>query len=113
VAARPERSGARTLHAPCDTPGRDPGPARHDQAVAPLPDPLPDPPPASRAAAVANAHAWFEVNSGWAPPDEETLAEWLDDGVCRCPDECLVAPDAWCEHGLASWWLILGALDQG
>jgi hypothetical protein len=38
------------------------------------------------------------------------LAEWLADGVCRCPDECLVAPEGWCEHGLASWWLILDAL---
>lgn len=63
-------------------------------------------------AAIANAHAWFEVNSGWAPPDEDTLAEWVDDGVCRCPDECLVEPEAWCDHGLASWWLILGALDR-
>jgi hypothetical protein len=60
--------------------------------------------------AIANAHAWFEANSGWAPPDEDTLAEWVDDGVCRCPDDCLVAPDGWCEHGLASWWLILAAL---
>lgn len=50
---------------------------------------------------------WFEVNSGWAPPDEETLAEWLADGVCRCPDECLVAPEGTCEHGLASWYSIL------
>jgi hypothetical protein len=31
----------------------------------------------------------------------------MADGVCRCPDDCLVAPDAWCQHGLASWWLIL------
>jgi hypothetical protein len=62
--------------------------------------------------AIANAHAWFEVNSGWAPPDEGTLAEWIDDGVCRCPDECLVEPETWCDHGLASWWLILRALDQ-
>ncbi len=62
------------------------------------------------AAAIANAHEWFELNSGWAPPDEDTLAEWIDDGVCRCPDECLVEPDGWCDHGLASWWLILGAL---
>lgn len=64
----------------------------------------------SAAAAIANAHAWFELNSGWAPPDEDTLAEWVNDGVCRCPDDCLVAPDGWCVHGLASWWLILGAL---
>ena len=59
--------------------------------------------------AVHNAHVWFETNSGWAPPDDETLAEWMADGVCRCPDECLVAPDGWCEHGLASWWLIVSA----
>ena len=63
--------------------------------------------------AVRNAHAWFEVNSGWAPPDEETLAEWDAEGICRSPDDCLVAPDAWCAHGLASWRLILRALEDG
>ena len=68
-------------------------------------------PPTSTAEAVTNAHAWFELNSGWAPPDEDTLEEWVADGVCRCPDECLVAPRAWCRHGLASWLLILEALD--
>ena len=47
--------------------------------------------------AIRNAHAWFEVNSGWAPPDEDNLAEWVADGLCRCPDECIVAPDAWCD----------------
>jgi hypothetical protein len=62
------------------------------------------------AESVRNAHHWFEHNSGWAPPDDETLEEWVADGVCRCPDECLVPPDAWCEHGLASWALILIAL---
>jgi len=62
------------------------------------------------AAAVRNAHQWFETNSGWAPPDPETLADWVADGVCRCPDECLVAPAGWCAHGLASWWLILAEL---
>jgi hypothetical protein len=62
--------------------------------------------------AIRNAHAWFEVNSGWAPPDDDSLAEWVADGVCRCPDDCIVAPDGWCEHGLASWWLILRALDD-
>lgn len=61
--------------------------------------------------AIRVAHAWFELHSGWAPPDEDTLAEWVADGVCRCPDECLVEPEQWCSHGLASWWLILGALD--
>src|SRR2546426_4121486 len=49
--------------------------------------------------AVRNAHVWFETNSGWAPPDADTLAEWVADGVCRCPDDCLVAPEGWCEHG--------------
>lgn len=67
---------------------------------------------AEAAAAVRRTHAWFEVNSGWAPPDVDTLAEWLADDVCRCPDECLVAPAAWCEHGLASWKLVLDALDD-
>ena len=64
------------------------------------------------AQAVRNAHEWFEVNSGWAPPDEDELAEWVADGVCRCPDECLVTPEGWCGHGLASWWLILRAMDD-
>jgi hypothetical protein len=69
-----------------------------------------DGPVTTGADAVRNAHAWFEVNSGWAPPDEDTLAEWLADGVCRCPDDCLVTPTGWCRHGLASWHLILEAL---
>jgi hypothetical protein len=62
--------------------------------------------------AIRNAYAWFEVNSGWAQPDDDNLAEWVADGVCRCPDECIVTPDGWCEHGLASWWLISAALDR-
>jgi hypothetical protein len=62
--------------------------------------------------AVANAHEWFEHNSGWAPPDDGTLEEWAADGVSRCPDDCLVTPAGWCEHGLASWALILAALDD-
>ena len=62
--------------------------------------------------AVRNAHEWFEVNSGWAPPEEDELAEWLEDDVCRSPDDCLVRPRGWCVHGLASWWLILQALDD-
>ena len=62
--------------------------------------------------AVRNAHEWFEHNSGWAPPDADTLAELAADGVCRAPDECLVTPDGWCDHGLASWQLILDALDH-
>ncbi len=60
-------------------------------------------------AALRATHDWFEVNSGWAPPDDATLADWLADDVCRCPDECLVRPDGVCDHGLASWKLILDA----
>lgn len=64
------------------------------------------------AEAVAHAHDWFESNSGWAPPDPDTLAEWSVDGMGRAPDDCLVAPEGWCAHGLASWQLILDALDD-
>jgi hypothetical protein len=67
-------------------------------------------PPVDRPAALAATHAWFERHSGWAPPDGETLAEWLADGVCRCPDECLVEPDGTCAHGLASWKVVLDDL---
>ncbi|HWE56334.1 MAG TPA: DUF5522 domain-containing protein [Acidimicrobiales bacterium] len=66
----------------------------------------------SGSAAVENTHEWFDRNSGWAPPDEGTIAEWLADGVCRCPDECEVRPPEPCRHGLASWWLVLVALDR-
>jgi hypothetical protein len=62
--------------------------------------------------AIRRTHAWFERHSGWAPPDPGSLAEWMADGVCRCPDECLVAPASWCSHGLASWWLVLRTLDR-
>jgi len=62
------------------------------------------------AAALAFTHEWFEWNSGWAPPDPATLADWLADDVCRCPDDCLVAPASWCEHGLATWDLVLAEL---
>lgn len=61
--------------------------------------------------AIANAHAWFEQNSGWAPPDDGTLQEWADDRMARAPDDCETTADGWCEHGLASWPLILATLD--
>jgi hypothetical protein len=67
--------------------------------------------PLTAAQSVANAHAWFEQHSGWAPPDLDTLEELGAEGLCRAPDECLVTPHGWCEHGLASWKLILDALD--
>ncbi|HET9731059.1 MAG TPA: DUF5522 domain-containing protein [Acidimicrobiales bacterium] len=71
--------------------------------------PVPD---GSPGAAVAHTHRWFDGHSGWAPPDPETVAEWLTDGVCLCPDECRVRPAEACRHGLASWWLVLVALDR-
>jgi hypothetical protein len=67
----------------------------------------------SPAEAICAAHHWFERHSGWAPPDHVTLAEWLAEGLCRAPDECLVPPEGWCEHGLASWWLVLTAPRRG
>jgi Family of unknown function (DUF5522) len=67
---------------------------------------------ADAAGALRRTHAWFERNSGWAPPDAGTLAEWLADGVCRAPDDCMVAPESSCPHGLASWWLVLRSLDR-
>ena len=51
--------------------------------------------------------AWFEVNSGWAPPDEETLADWLVEGGSRCPDDCWADADGECAHGLATWATLL------
>jgi hypothetical protein len=67
---------------------------------------------ATAAEAVRNAHQWFEHNSGWAPPDEGTMAEWLADGMCRAPDDCMVTPEGWCEHGLASWHLLRATVDH-
>ena len=67
---------------------------------------------ASRSAAVRATHAWFETNSGWAEPTRDTIAEWFGDDVCQCPDECWVAVDGVCEHGLASWWLVLTAMGE-
>ena len=63
-------------------------------------------------AAIAATHEWFERNSGWAPPDDGTMEEWLADGVCRAPDGCLVEPEGECPHGLASWKLVLDSLDS-
>jgi hypothetical protein len=53
------------------------------------------------------AHRYLDAASGWSPPTIPTLAEWMSEGVCRCPDDCLVAPADPCPHGLASWWAVL------
>jgi hypothetical protein len=65
------------------------------------------------AEALAVTHAWFEVNSGWAPPDPETMADWAAEGACRAPDECWVPLEGVCPHGLASWHLVLADLARG
>jgi hypothetical protein len=69
-------------------------------------------PTPAEARVLALTHEWFAVNSGWAPPDPDTLAEWLTDGVCRSPDGCLVAPGSWCPHDLAAWDLVLRHVDD-
>jgi hypothetical protein len=62
-------------------------------------------------AAIAATLEWFETNSGWAPPDAETLAELAADGVGRAPDDCLTTPRGTCRHGLASWTLVLESME--
>ncbi|HKY14610.1 MAG TPA: hypothetical protein VJM33_06760 [Microthrixaceae bacterium] len=70
-------------------------------------------PPDDAQAAIARTHEWFHHHSGWAPPDEHTMSDWLAEDMCRAPDDCVTSPTGWCEHGLASWWLILDALVEG
>lgn len=64
------------------------------------------------AADLAATHVWFEGTSGWAPPDPETLEDWAAEGACRAPDECWVTLRGVCPHGLASWRVVLDALDE-
>ncbi len=66
----------------------------------------------ARRAAIAATHDWFDVNSGWAEPTRDSLLEWIRDGVGKCPDDCEVAYDGICPHGLASWWLVLRAMGE-
>ena len=60
--------------------------------------------------ALVATYEWFEVSSGWAPPDPETLADWADEGACRAPDECWVELRGVCPHGLVSWQVVLDEL---
>lgn len=57
--------------------------------------------------AVRAAHEFFDTNSGWAPPDDDTLDEWAADGVSKAPDDCVTTVEGACEHGLASWHRVL------
>jgi len=70
------------------------------------------PPVRNAEEAIDHTHVWFATNSGWAPPDTETLAEWAADGFSRAPDDCVVAVDGWCAHDLASWPLVLDSVDS-
>jgi hypothetical protein len=63
-----------------------------------------------RSAELAATHEWFEANSGWAPPDPETLADWAIEGGCRAPDECWTEVRGTCRHGLVSWQVVLDEL---
>jgi hypothetical protein len=42
----------------------------------------------------------------------ELLQEWLFDSGCEaaCPEGCWVEHDGYCEHGYASWFLVLGLI---
>jgi hypothetical protein len=66
----------------------------------------------ARDATMRRTHEWFEANSGWAPPDPDTLSEWLADGGCRSPDGCWVVARTECSHGLATWAAIQAALER-
>lgn len=57
-------------------------------------------------------HAWFDGNSGWAPPDPESLADWAREGACRSPDGCWVQQRGTCLHGLVSWQVVLDELAE-
>ena len=43
-------------------------------------------------------------------PDEETLEEWLMDGVAEADDGCPVELDGHCPHGRPSWFIHLGLI---
>ena len=65
---------------------------------------------AATAVALVRTHEWFEVNSGWAPPDEGTLVDWGLEGIGRAPDDCLVTERGICRHGLVSWQVVIDDL---
>lgn len=83
---------------------------RHGDGFGVTSSPVDPPADGSVAAALVRTHEWFEVNSGWAPPDEETLVDWGLEGMGRAPDECLVTEHGVCAHGLASWRIVLDDL---
>lgn len=38
------------------------------------------------------------------------MIDWSLEGICRAPDECLVAEYGTCAHGLVSWRIVLDDL---
>lgn len=43
-------------------------------------------------------------------PSMATLKHWNFDGVAAATDGCTVEPDGYCQHGHASWMLVLGVI---
>lgn len=42
------------------------------------------------------------------PPSLSTMEKWMDDGIARATDGCIVEPDGICPHKHESWLLVLG-----
>lgn len=43
-------------------------------------------------------------------PSIETMQHWVEEGVAKATDGCVVEPDGYCEHGCKSWLLELGMI---
>jgi hypothetical protein len=53
----------------------------------------------------------MEINGIWIEvPSLDTIAGWLEDGVCEATDGCLVEEDGTCPHGKKSWLVELGII---
>ena len=45
-----------------------------------------------------------------APPADDDLIEWMQDGFALATDDCYVEPDGMCEHGHPSWLIRYGMI---
>jgi len=43
-------------------------------------------------------------------PSNKTLEHYVYDGVVKSPDGCRIEPDGICQHGHASWLMIIGII---
>ena len=43
-------------------------------------------------------------------PSLDQLMAWTDEGGAEATDGCWVEPDGYCEHGHASWLIVLGMI---